>query len=273
MAHFTRTRADLTAWTATSTVDDTEFNDLDEKTFKAINGDEGGTWAPSSVIEIGGSGLLMSALATFNGQAAFNGSVNFTDHLGVSAGGSYSFGAEGSFSAKANFNSDVDLGDDSGDVITVAGTMTCNAPVTFNGLATHAVTTNFDGGVNLNSITTINGPLVLNSSFIPSGTGRIRQRIEMWSNDSNYVANPWIDHLVRLEGSMTANRTVTIDDAQADDGDTFWIHNHNNEFSVLVNSTVGSIEFGVVHPNTSQVFGRHAGTWSKLSQQASALLN
>jgi hypothetical protein len=59
LAHNTRIRPNLAAWAPDTAVLDTEFNALDQGQFTAINGDDGGTWAPSSAIVIGGSGIEM----------------------------------------------------------------------------------------------------------------------------------------------------------------------------------------------------------------------
>lgn len=59
MAHFDFTRP-LADWTGASTVTPAEMGDLDSKTKRAINGDEGGAWAPTDVITIGGDGLEVS---------------------------------------------------------------------------------------------------------------------------------------------------------------------------------------------------------------------
>jgi hypothetical protein len=92
MAHFTRTRANLAAWATGTTVQNTEYDDLDEKTFKAINGDDGGTWAPSAVITIGGSGLTMTGPFTaadatistdLHGNWTCDGNVTFSNALHV----------------------------------------------------------------------------------------------------------------------------------------------------------------------------------------------
>lgn len=56
MSHFDYTRP-AGVWGGFVPVLASEFADLDRKTFKAINGDEGGTWAPTSPIAIGGAGL------------------------------------------------------------------------------------------------------------------------------------------------------------------------------------------------------------------------
>ncbi len=57
MAHNPRIRANLAAW-GTGTITDVELDALDQAQFEAINGDDGGLWAPSvSQIEIAGLGL------------------------------------------------------------------------------------------------------------------------------------------------------------------------------------------------------------------------
>jgi hypothetical protein len=55
MSHFLYTRP-LGTWN-TLPIAFSELADFDAKTFKAINGDDGGTWAPASQILIGGAGL------------------------------------------------------------------------------------------------------------------------------------------------------------------------------------------------------------------------
>lgn len=56
MGHNTRVRADLTAWSS-GAVDPAEFDQIDQAQFEAVNGDDGGTWAPATAITIGGSGI------------------------------------------------------------------------------------------------------------------------------------------------------------------------------------------------------------------------
>lgn len=56
MAHNARIRA-FGFWTDGSVVTPAEFEALDQAQFEEINGDLGGTWAPSSPIIIGGSGV------------------------------------------------------------------------------------------------------------------------------------------------------------------------------------------------------------------------
>lgn len=63
MAHFDYTRP-AGVWAAFVPVRASELADLDRKTFKAINGDDGGTWAPSAPIAIGGQGLEIAEHAS-----------------------------------------------------------------------------------------------------------------------------------------------------------------------------------------------------------------
>jgi len=98
MAHRVHIRAGVGsgAW-SNGYVLGTEFEKFDAAQFSSIDGDAGGSWAPSSVILIGGRGLTVSGdgltvsgpltspgAATFNGTltangaATFNGAVSFT---------------------------------------------------------------------------------------------------------------------------------------------------------------------------------------------------
>jgi hypothetical protein len=57
MSHNARVRADVTAWEAAIPLEPSELDALDEGQFSAINGDDGGSWAPSDPIIIGGAGI------------------------------------------------------------------------------------------------------------------------------------------------------------------------------------------------------------------------
>lgn len=74
MAHFIRVRTSG-FWTTNSTLLSTEMESFDAQLYKAVNGDDGGVWAPSSIIEIGGSGLKVTGVLTITGAATFSGGV------------------------------------------------------------------------------------------------------------------------------------------------------------------------------------------------------
>jgi len=56
VSHFAYTRTPGT-WTLSSALLSSEMADIDAKIYKAINGDEGGAWTPSTAIQIGGAGF------------------------------------------------------------------------------------------------------------------------------------------------------------------------------------------------------------------------
>ena len=78
MAHGTRIRPDVAAWAVGTVVDPAEFDALDEGQFVSINGDDGGTWAPSAAIIVGGSGLELTGadnLVAAGGTLTINGTL------------------------------------------------------------------------------------------------------------------------------------------------------------------------------------------------------
>jgi hypothetical protein len=91
MAHFTFTRTGGVWVTAPpNPLLATEVADLDLKTYKSINGDDGGSWAPAAAIAIGGAGL---ALGGSNHQVLSGGAVVWLNGslLQVNASGAATF--------------------------------------------------------------------------------------------------------------------------------------------------------------------------------------
>jgi hypothetical protein len=95
--HHRLTRPDVTAWRS-GVVMPSEWMDLDSKTFRSLNGDEGGVWNPSSPIEIGGSGVqLTSAPLTFLGAT---GGGTWNPGTRIDLGGSAGLRVTGPFVAE-----------------------------------------------------------------------------------------------------------------------------------------------------------------------------
>ncbi len=61
MAHFDFTRVGG-VWSGSPAVTTAEMADIDSKTERAINGDDGGTWAPTTTIVVGGQGLEVTGV-------------------------------------------------------------------------------------------------------------------------------------------------------------------------------------------------------------------
>ena len=71
MSHFAYTRTPGT-WTALSALSHAEMADIDDKLYKAINGDDGGAWTPAAALEIGGAGFSFGGAT---GHRVISGSV------------------------------------------------------------------------------------------------------------------------------------------------------------------------------------------------------
>lgn len=128
MAHFAYTRAGG-VWNALTVLTSAEMADLDAKTFAAINGDAGGTWAPSDPIIIGGDGLDAT------GPLASSGGATFTAGAFRISGGSCRVDVLGDFrlglsvqGAGVTLEATAPL--DSKGTTRLRGTVTCDANIT-----------------------------------------------------------------------------------------------------------------------------------------------
>lgn len=126
------------------------MNQLDEDHAKAVDGEAGGPYAPSSAIEIGGAGLTVSGNFTFSGPNFTIGGIATFNQLvandAVTLGSSSSdpvqiFGTltgigPATFVNSVVFTGNVTAGDSSSDALTVNATATFQAPALFNGNVT-----------------------------------------------------------------------------------------------------------------------------------------
>lgn len=71
MAHLTRVRAPG-FWTNNSNLLSTECEAFDSRIYKAVNGDDGGVWAPAAQVEIGGAGIKITGAGVFTGGLVSN---------------------------------------------------------------------------------------------------------------------------------------------------------------------------------------------------------
>lgn len=68
MAHLVPARP---AWHPLDTILPADWAAIDQNTFVAINGDNGGTWTPSAAINIGGAGMWFAGLTILSGVVPF----------------------------------------------------------------------------------------------------------------------------------------------------------------------------------------------------------
>lgn len=120
-----------------------EFAAFDLAQFQSINGDLGGTWAPSSVITIGGSGLTVTGLFNATSFSHFSANVQIDNGLGVQGGQSFE---GGQLTDTLLVSGHTQLG------TTAADTLTVNADATFAHLSTFTGTATFNGAINANNV-------------------------------------------------------------------------------------------------------------------------
>lgn len=101
MAHHTRVRAPG-LWTDFSVLLAAEMEEFDEDQYNSVNGDDGGTWAPSAAIIIGGSGMHVTGPLTADD---LDGHVKTGKTLTIDNGGAFVTGS----SATSTFNGPVNL--------------------------------------------------------------------------------------------------------------------------------------------------------------------
>lgn len=242
-------------WTLASVVAPAEFELFDENQANAVDG-RGGVYAPATPIVIGEDspgvgGLRVTALAQFDGtfecnapSAAFNAGVTITGLAIVAGtviaadmqstgtlqvGGNATIGgtltANGPFVANgaSTFNADVTIGAGLLAGATILGSLAVSGDSTLNGLTTAVggiivssagVIIGDSGGLLVTGGTTLQGPVTLEVG------GRIRRRVTV-AGDANASYGPATTDVVFLPGSvLSANRTYTIDDTGAGNGDS-----------------------------------------------------
>lgn len=143
MAHFVRTRAGGT-WTNGTDLLPSEVEDFDAKLFASVNGDAGGTWAPSSQIVYGGSGLSVTGPSAFSNITA----ATLNGTLTVASGAFVTF-ASGASMAMLN-----------GAVATMAG----NSLLSLSGTASIALTGSSTLSTTSATTTALNGPITLGAT-------------------------------------------------------------------------------------------------------------
>ncbi len=94
MAHHSYTRVGGNWTDGVDTLTAADLEDFEQKIFESINGDEGGTWAPSGTVVIGGSGVdLQGANHVLSGTLTVDGDIQLDGVLEVGSGlGSITFG-------------------------------------------------------------------------------------------------------------------------------------------------------------------------------------
>lgn len=108
MSHNARVRADATAWEAAIPLEPSELDALDEGQFAAINGDDGGSWAPADPIIIGGAGIEFTGAVPVGEDLTVDGDITIASGgtITVESGGDINVESGGAINSAGNVNID-----------------------------------------------------------------------------------------------------------------------------------------------------------------------
>lgn len=218
-----------------------EITPLALQVYQSLNADLGGTWAPSSVITIGGSGLTVtgeSRLDDWKGATCTDGTVTFGLNAvcGFTSNASLGFGG----------TSALVMGSGSTLLMQSGATGTIAAPCTFSGALT------FSAGAHAYAGNTVSGTIVRTGLTTQSGvSGRTQVRQSTVSNVNTTVGNE-IDTLIYLQTNgvnhgLTLRATTGVAATAGERLRVIWRRTPSTAGTLLVScETAGTlIDFGV----------------------------
>lgn len=256
MSHFAYIGGSLGAWATGTTITAAKLWQLDQNQYAALNGDAGGTWAPTAKIVIGGanglelssSPLLLSGTAalTVSGSAQFNGSFAALGNsiIGTNSLNTLAVNAASSFNADATFGyvnatSNVVIGTNSTNTLTVNSSASFLNNCTIGSSATDYCEIN----ANLNIV---NGCTIGSSDVDSLDINATEAHYGPETHDGGETHNG----AVSFESTVSMNGTVNIGNSSSDSVDLK---------SVIHSSTLeGRIIDGTVYPTDADwTFGSY----------------
>lgn len=212
--------ASPTAWLPGYVPVQLDWQKIDQLLFESINGDQGGTWAPASVITIGGSGLTVSGTFIGSGTNTLSGTTTTgvlnihgqsfvwnkmtidganTGEIQVTSGGLVDGLAGSTFTWAGDF--------------TVSHTSTFSAKPTINAAMDCTGLATFSG--TLASTTTLTAAVVTVATSLTLSVGAVMPKRQYVGPDADVAAGTITvgkyDYITI--SAITANRTYKIDDA------------------------------------------------------------
>lgn len=215
---------------------------------QAVNGTTGGTYAPSSAITIGGSGLSVTGVFGVSGTSTFTGAVVLTNT--VEFGGAVSFGAPVTFVAAASVQFDgsvlatasvqvqgnfsaigpvTTIGNSIVDLFNVNATTEFSQAVTFGAQATFDSTVLFNNnvvfdddvvlGTAAGDSISVAGTMTLQSRLRFSDTGRVPYRVPTLLPDASASVAVADGDVFIIRPGVTGARTYNLSTTGAVSGD------------------------------------------------------
>lgn len=278
MAHFAYIHGATAAdWPIGTVVTPQNFADFDSGRFRSINGDEGGSWAPSSVITIGGSGMSLTGNFVTAGNTTIGNattgslivkqSTQFDCDVVIGIGGANTLIVN---APTSRFNGDVTLGSDSADTLTIEATPTVNADLLCTAKAT--IRGNTTIGLSTTNLFHVLSTSTLDLAYISDsylgytpgtggcatlagdlisavGGGRIALSTVVVP-DADYASSYAHNYIYN---SVTDNRNLTLTIASPRVGTEFWVHIIGTDGSGNVTLIINGVTYGTTVGTSTQL--------------------
>lgn len=273
------TRVKPANWAAFETLTAAQMNQLDIDHANAVDGSGGGVYAPSSAIEIGGSGLVVSGAFGVTGVSTFSGDV-FLGVFGadVQVDGPLTVNEPSTFNETVTVNDDVLVSDDitclgnleiqgttilgnaAGDTVTANGNAIFNGTATFNGNVVLgdsgdlivvggsmacALGFSVDGNATIGNAAgdahAFTGTCTFNDPIVLAGDGHVRKRVIAGADAASTYGVDDADIILLESGTLSAPRIYTIDNTSAGAGSSLIVVNKSTTQALTVNLNGGAL--------------------------------
>lgn len=258
MAHNERVRADGTAWEAAIPLEPSELDALDEGQFAAINGDDGGVWAPADPIIIGGAGIEFTGSVPLGEDLSVPGTITVPSGgaIDVESGGNVNVESGGHIHVDGELHIDnggrliVNSGGQINELTGAAHTHSSGSTETHASGSTDTYESGseleLDGNVTVSASATIDeealavvnegatytqtGPRYL------SGEGRIQQRIVQGPDAGANYDGSVADVVIIPAATLSADRTYVLNVGSTCHGQRITFINYTTNHGILFSS-------------------------------------
>lgn len=233
MSHNSRLRAP-TFWVLDSPVTPAEFEAFDLAQFEAINGDQGGTWAPAAAIVIGGAGLQVTGSSQLSDCQ--NLTVTTGGSLTVDAGASMTIDGTATIGVGPVDFQSTDVTFDAGSVVAFDGTVTVSGTISVGGdLSVSGGSLSIDGastatlasGAVLTASSGAQCDVALGAVLDVEGTlrvdGQVRVQLSNSANTSFTTTNDQPSYVVQVNDGSVHNITCHVATTPPDNGQLMFL--------------------------------------------------
>lgn len=216
-----------------STVSPAEFEAIDDHLSKALDGDAGGSYAPSAPLIIGGSGIELTSASTFTDWTG-----NFVDTAALQATSSTLHDA--AFDGTVDFSTGVTSFHNGFEALN--DTTWHNKQAIFRDGGGTIVAEIGSSGLTIGVASDFTAQMVVSAELALLGAGRIRERVTQAADANTTYDITTTDVLViNGSGAITSSHIYTIDSTGASIGSRIEIRNYDLSHTHVIKNIAGSI--------------------------------